>query len=296
MPRAHSKPASPARVPTGSIAVIGMGNWGSSLTHALAESKLALREVVVRKKPQRGSGLPLKSWTEAALDAELLWICTPDGAIASVCAEILRKRPALAGQIVLHSSGALPASLLRPAEAAGAKIASVHPVMSFPNRTQVSLAGLMYGVETGDAGAARRIRSVLRALGGKAFAIAPGSKSQYHAAGTLASPLLVSALVAATKTAGLAGLTAREASKMVGVLAQATLRNVLARGPASSFSGPFARGDAGTIRLHLRALEEHPVLAQVYRALAENAVCELPVRARKALEAELSPKRNSRRD
>jgi predicted short-subunit dehydrogenase-like oxidoreductase (DUF2520 family) len=294
MPHTRSMPTRAARVLTGSIAVIGMGNWGSSLAHALAESKLTLREVVVRKK--RSSELPLRTWAEAALDAGLLWICTPDDAIASVCAEILRRRPALAGQIVLHSSGALPASLLRPAEAAGARIASVHPVMSFPNRTRVSLDGLMYGVETGDADAARRIRSVLRALGGKAFSIAPGSKSRYHAAGTLASPLLVSALVAATKTAKLAGLTAQEASKMVGVLAQTTLRNVLERGPAKSFSGPFARGDAGTIRLHLRALEGHPVLAQVYRSLAEHAVCELPVRARKALEAELSPKRNSRRD
>ena len=59
--------------------------------------------------------------------------------------------------------------------------------------------------------------------------------------------------------------------------------NVFARGPQASFSGPFARGDAATITLHLEALAEHPILAGVYRSLARHAVCALPVKNRRAL-------------
>jgi len=69
----------------------------------------------------------------------------------------------------------------------------------------------------------------------------------------------------------------------VRALAEPTLRNVAARGVEGSFSGPFARGDAGTIHLHLQALRAHPILAGVYRALAAEALAALPVRNREAL-------------
>jgi predicted short-subunit dehydrogenase-like oxidoreductase (DUF2520 family) len=86
------------------------------------------------------------------------------------------------------------------------------------------------------------------------------------------------------ETAELAGLDAKTAKAWVRALAEATVKNVFARGPERSFSGPFARGDAETIGLHLRALAEHPILADVYRSLARNAIAALPVKNRRALE------------
>lgn len=151
----------------------------------------------------------------------------------------------------------------------------------------------MFGVETRDAAVRRELYALVRRMGGVPFAVKAESKALYHSAGTLASPLLVAAITAARDTAELAGLDKRAASKFVQSLVEATLANAFARGTQQSFSGPFARGDAETIRLHLRVLEKHPMVAGVYRALAQYAIEALPVKNRSSLEravAEGSPR------
>jgi predicted short-subunit dehydrogenase-like oxidoreductase (DUF2520 family) len=135
----------------------------------------------------------------------------------------------------------------------------------------------MFVVEAG-AGVDRKLNALVRKLGGKSVRISSENKVLYHAAATMASPLLVSALQAAVGTAGLAGLRRREAEAVVKVLAETSLRNFFSHGAGRSFSGPFARGDAETVELHLRALLEHPTLHRTYLALAWNAVESLPVR------------------
>jgi predicted short-subunit dehydrogenase-like oxidoreductase (DUF2520 family) len=260
------------------VAVIGAGNWGSSLIAGLRAADLGPREVIRRN-----------SWQRARLDARIIWLCVPDADIASVAEKLvararrLRGENALRGQIVLHSSGALSADVLEPARRLGAKIASVHPVMTFPTHRIVPLQGVMFGIEARGPSVRRGLSALVGSLGGVSFAVKPEAKALYHAAGVMASPLLVSALTAATETARLAGLDEKTAAKWVRSLAEATAANVFTHGPQASFSGPFARGDVATITLHLEALAEHPILAGVYRSLAHHAVCRLPVKNRRAL-------------
>jgi predicted short-subunit dehydrogenase-like oxidoreductase (DUF2520 family) len=264
-----------------SIAVIGAGNWGGSLVAALKRAGLGPREVVRR------------GWRGAKLDARVIWICVPDAAIAQVAEKIAARRGNLRGQIVIHSSGALKASVLEPVRAAGAKIAAVHPVMSFPTRRIVSLEGVMFGVEARDAAVRRELFALVRRLDGVPFALKAEKKALYHAAGIFASPLLVAELTAAIETARLAGLRDKTAQAWVKALAEVTVANVFARGAEKSFSGPFARGDAETIRLHLQALAEHPILADVYRSLARQAMETLPVKNRVALEKAVGKRRQN---
>ena len=270
-----------------SVAVFGAGNWGGSLVDALKRARLGPDEVAGR------------DWRRARLDARVIWICVPDAAIGEVATQIaersrrLRGENGLRGQIVVHSSGALQASVLEPVRRAGARIAAVHPVMSFPTRRVVLLKGVMFGVEAREAAVRRKLSTLARRLGGIPFAVKAETKALYHAAGIFASPLLVSTLVAAMETAELAGLDAKTATAWVRALAEATVTNVFARGPERSFSGPFARGDAATIHLHLQALEEHPILADVYRSLARYAIGALPLKNRKALENALARERTA---
>lgn len=261
-----------------SVAVIGAGNWGSSLIAALRAAGLGPDEVVGRS-----------GWQRARLDAHVIWLCVPDAAIAEAAektaarARRVRGEDALRGQIVVHSSGALCADVLGPARLAGAKIASMHPVMSFPTRRIVPLAGVMFGVEALAAAVRRELFTLARRLGGVPFAVKPEGKALYHTAGVMASPLLVSSVTAAMETAKLAGLDEKTSEAWVRTLAEATMANVFARGPQASFSGPFARGDAATITLHLEALKEHPILTEVYCALARHAIGTLPVKNRHSL-------------
>ncbi len=266
------------------IAVIGAGNWGSSLAAGVVAAGIPLVEVVVRSGRGRRTklgGVAAVSWETAKLDAEVLWVCVPDGEIAGVAEQIAGHRADLGGdlrgQVVVHSSGALTVDALEAARLAGAGVGGIAPVFSFPTRAAVDLRGVMFVVEPG-AGLDRKLAGLVRKLGGRPVRISSERKVLYHAAATMASPLLVSALQAAVTTAGLAGLRRRDAEAVVKVLAETSLRNFFSQGAERSFSGPFARGDAGTVELHLRALLEHPTLDRVYLALARNAVESLPVR------------------
>jgi predicted short-subunit dehydrogenase-like oxidoreductase (DUF2520 family) len=147
--------------------------------------------------------------------------------------------------------------------------------MSFPTRNQVPLQGVPFGIEA-DAATRRILNAIVRQIGGRPFAIHGSGKALYHVAGMLSSPLLVSHLVAAQQAAALAGLSPRQARRLIEPIARATLDNVFLRGAGKSFSGPIARADVETIRLHLQALEPHPMLAGVYRSLAHFALDALP--------------------
>ncbi len=263
------------------VSVIGPGNWGSSLIAALRRAEISVREVVAKKGRKNATAL-----RAALLDAQILWLCVPDSEIEGATEAIVERRQAqgkaLHGQLIVQSSGALTVAVLEAARKAGAAVASVHPAMSFPTRKVVDVRGVLFGVEARPE-IRKRLYGLVRKIGGWPFAVRSARKSLYHAAGTLASPLLVSELSAAIATARLAGLSAREAQQWVGMLAQATVRNVFERGMAKSFSGPFARGDIATIRLHLQALAGHPIVAEIYYSLALQAIETLPVKRRSDL-------------
>jgi predicted short-subunit dehydrogenase-like oxidoreductase (DUF2520 family) len=279
------------------IAVIGAGNWGSSLATGVVAAGIPLVEAVVRSvrgRQAKFGRVAAVSWETARLDAEVLWICVPDGAIAEVATRIAVRRGDLRGQTVVHSSGALTIAALDAARLAGAGVAGIAPVFSFPTRKAVPLEGVLFVLEAGPE-ELRKLTGLVRKLGGKPLRISSESKVLYHAAATMASPLLVSALQAAVTTAGLAGLSLREANAVVRVLAETSMRNFFSQGGERSFSGPFARGDARTVELHLRALLEHPTLYRTYLALARNAVESLPVRNRAELDRVLQSAGTKRR-
>lgn len=278
-----------------SVAVIGMGNWGTSLVAALNSAGIPPREVVIRKRPARGHpGASTTTLNQAVLDAQLIWLCVPDRMITEVSGKVvLRRRQqglGLKGQIIVHSSGVQSVAALAVAKSAGAGVGSIHPLMTFPARKPVSLDNVPFAVEAVPL-LSKPLFALVRALGGTPFRIPSQSKALYHAAATMASPLLLSAMVAAQQTAVLAGMSRNQAAKLLAPMAARTIANFLARGPSRSFSGPIARGDAETIELHLRALSKHPILADTYRALALNAVEYLPTNKKTEIRRKIAKRR-----
>jgi predicted short-subunit dehydrogenase-like oxidoreductase (DUF2520 family) len=159
------------------VAVIGLGNWGSSLAAALEATGLLVERVHAQR---RG--------TRAKLDAQVLWVCVPDAAIADTAEWIVAQRGDLSGQVLVHSSGALDQSVLAVAKRAGARTGSVHPMMSFPTRRVVALKGTHFGIEAGDAATRKQLFALSRRLGGRPFAIESGGKAMYHAGAMFGSP------------------------------------------------------------------------------------------------------------
>ena len=254
---------------TGAICVIGRGRWGASLLAAL-RSRGVPALVADPRKPRIGG------W----LEAEVFWLCVPDAEIASAARQVMaafeQAGTSMRRRVFLHSSGVHSSQVLDFARAAGSIVASVHPLMSFPTRKPVALAGIPFAIEA-DGALRRKLFRLVRLLGGEPFAIRAEGKVLYHAAAVMASPLLVSLAAAVEETARAAGLSARQAKALLEPIMTVTLANFFRQGGAQSFSGPFARGDAQTVSLHLAALRAHPELGQIYKTLALYALDRLPV-------------------
>jgi predicted short-subunit dehydrogenase-like oxidoreductase (DUF2520 family) len=213
--------------------------------------------------------------------ADVIWFCVPDSAIAQ-SAEDASAQLVWKGRVALHSSGVLTSDELGALRRRGARVASVHPLMTFVRGSRPRLAGVAFAIE-GDAAAMRVARKIVRDLGGRAFTIRKAEKAAYHTWGTFASPLMTALLAATQRVAGAAGVKGRSAALRMMPILQQTLANYGKVGAAAGFSGPIIRGDVETVRQHLRVLRSMPAARDVYVALARAALEYLPSRSRDEL-------------
>ena len=107
------------------------GELGKFAQSWLEKAGIPVREAVVRIS-RRSLGRVSVGPDAALYEAEVLWLCVPDGAISD-CRADRGAEAGFAGQVVLHSSGALSIEALETARRAGAEIGAIAPVMSFPS-------------------------------------------------------------------------------------------------------------------------------------------------------------------
>jgi predicted short-subunit dehydrogenase-like oxidoreductase (DUF2520 family) len=209
------------------------------------------------------------------ISADMVWLCVPDREIAG-CARDLAGHISWQGKVALHSSGALSSEELAMLRRQGAKVASAHPLMT------PSLSGVGFAVE-GDAAAVRVVQRIIVAMGGKVFPIRKQDKAMYHAWGTFVSPLLTALLAMSERVAEAAGVDREQARQRMLPIVRQTVENYASRGAARGFSGPIVRGDAATVKQHLKVLRDVPGAGEVYQALARAALRTLPAKNRKQL-------------
>lgn len=265
------------------ITIVGAGNLGHALAASLSAAGYTLDQIVARGTAgslRRARGLAVKvgaaavAVSKAKISADVVWFCVPDGAITKAAASLERSTD-WNSKVALHSSGALASDELFLLKRRGAQVASAHPLMTFVRESQSSLAGVPFAIE-GDAHAVEKARRIVKSLGGDAFSIRPKNKAAYHAWGMFTSPLLISLFATSEHVAAQAGLKKSTARKrMLPILTQ-TLKNYQKLGAADALSGPLVRGDADTIRCHLRTLRGAD--RAVYIALIRAGLVYLPAK------------------
>jgi predicted short-subunit dehydrogenase-like oxidoreductase (DUF2520 family) len=286
LPGMAERPAAKPR-----IAIVGAGNLAGALAASLHGAGYAIDQLITRDQPTslrraqrlaREVGSSAVVFSRAQIQAEMVWFCIPDSAIAEA-AETLAEAADWKGKVALHSSGVLTSDALAALRRRGAVAASVHPLMTFVRGSRPSLAGVPFAIE-GDARAVRAARAILLALRGEPFSIRKEKKEAYHAWGMFLSPLLTALLAATEHVAGAAGITPKAARKKMLPILHQTLANYARLGAAEGFSGPLARGDVATVQKHLNALRSIPAAREVYVALARSALRDLPAKNRAGLE------------
>jgi predicted short-subunit dehydrogenase-like oxidoreductase (DUF2520 family) len=288
------------------IAIVGAGRLGTALVRELARANYKISEVISPDKAAskirarhlaRVIGARAATVKTAEFDADVIWICVPDGEISGVAHEMtavipsgIQKRSTKKpwqGKVVFHSSGALTSDELDALRKLGAPVASIHPLMTFVFGSVPSIQKVPFAIE-GDPPAMRAAKRIVGHLGADAFTMLKENKAAYHAWGTFLSPLLLAFLVTAEKVARQAGISSADARKRMLPIIGQTLSNYAALSPAQAFSGPIVRGDTETVKKHLQVLNKIPGASDVYVAIAKSATLHLPVRNRRELERLLS--------
>jgi len=258
------------------VGLIGPGRTGQALVRLLPTSKYEIGPVLSRTYTSARRavrlmrlGSPTERFDDFR-DCRVVLITVPDDAISAVATQLAEATFPFRGKVVFHTSGAFDSSLLRPVRERGAAVASLHPLQSFGRHVH-SVGGVHFAVE-GDERALRLAQTLVTDWHGKVLRLKPGQKVLYHVAATFASPLFTPLLQAAVTLMNYAGVGPKAAIQALKPLLLTTLENFVHSGH-QSWTGPLARGDSGTIKKHLAALQAtDPVLARYYRWSALSAV------------------------
>jgi predicted short-subunit dehydrogenase-like oxidoreductase (DUF2520 family) len=257
------------------LGFIGAGRVGTALGAAFARAGWSVTAVASRDEGRRARFQQLvpgaRAFTEAQAvtdDAELIFLTVPDDAIADLAGRLLL----YSGQALVHTSGALPSSILAPAMAAGTSIGSFHPLVAFADLDQAlaDMDGATVALE-GDDTLLPLLAELAEAIGGRPVRLPAGGKPAYHAAAMLAAGGLIGLLDAIAEVGRGAGLDEQSALGVYLPLARQALANAERLGIDAALTGPFLRGDAGTIAGHLEVLRAGaPGALPLYLAVARR--------------------------
>ncbi len=258
------------------IGFIGAGRVGGALASSLREAGYRVVAVASRSPESAhalASRLPGCAATTPQRVADLcdvVFITTPDAAIAEVCDALAWRR----GMAAVHTSGAESSAILAAAGRQGAATGSLHPLQTFADQTQArtNLPGSTFAVEA--AGWLREaLLEMVSDLEGTAIEMRAEDKALYHASAVLASNYAVTLMKMATDLWLRFGSDRAAATRALLPLLKGAVDNIEALGLPMGLTGPIARGDVGTVEKHLEALSEAtPELLAAYAEMGRQTI------------------------
>lgn len=261
------------------IAIIGPGRMGLALGGALMQAGEVDTLTYYGRSPEPPPH-PLFENEDVAysmgygpLDDEttILILAVPDDALHDVANQVAQLGPAPAPCVAFHLSGALLTDVLTPLHTAGFTVGSLHPLQTVadPWSGAERLRGCAYAI-AGSPGALTVARGFVAALGGRPLVIPPTLRPLYHAAAVFASNYVLAAAAAVARTLAEAGITEEDAVAAALPLMRGTMDNLEQLGLGAALTGPVARGDVDTVRLHLSRLSSRE--RRLYSALGLETV------------------------
>jgi predicted short-subunit dehydrogenase-like oxidoreductase (DUF2520 family) len=258
------------------VGVVGAGRVGAVLGSALraaGHAVVAVSAVSAASRERADAmlpGVPVVEVPDVLERAELVLLTVPDDALADLVAGLAATGAWQPGQLVVHTSGRFGWRVLGPAVQAGAIPLALHPAMTFTGTSLdlVRLTDCCFGVT-----APNPVLPIAQALvvemGAEPVVVDEDLRPLYHAALAHGANHLVTLVAQSLELLRLAGV--EDPGRLLGPLLSAALDNALRRGD-DALTGPVARGDAGTVAVHVEALTAAgagEVLA-TYRSLART--------------------------
>ncbi|MCD6452783.1 MAG: DUF2520 domain-containing protein [Dehalococcoidales bacterium] len=259
------------------LGFIGTGTVGSALAIKLSSKGYPVVAVSSRRGlsaenlAQKITGCrSVRSNQEVADTAELVFITTPDDAIAPVVSQVKWHR----GQSVVHCSGADSTEILEPARELEASVGAFHPLQTLANTQQAieNIPGSTFALEAEEP-LLGKLKEIAVAMGGHWIKLGAADRVAYHAAAVIASNYTVTLVKLATDLWQTFNIPIPQAIQALLPLLQGTIHNIDTIGIPQCLTGPVARGDIGTINKHIYALQKRaPQLMTTYKELGLQTI------------------------
>jgi predicted short-subunit dehydrogenase-like oxidoreductase (DUF2520 family) len=259
------------------LGFIGAGTVGTALAIRLSGKGYPVVAVSSRSRSSAESlsqeigGCQISDSKQHVADAaDTVFITTPDDAIASIVTDVKWHST----QSVVHCSGADSAAILEPAKRLDASVGVFHPLQTFANVTQAidNIPGSTFSVEA-KSPLLNTLKDMATALNGQWVELKADDKVLYHAAAVIACNYLVTLVKLATDLWQTFDVQRTEAVRALLPLLRGTINNIDAVGIPQCLTGPIARGDTGTIKKHLDALQKSaPAILTTYRELGLQTI------------------------
>jgi predicted short-subunit dehydrogenase-like oxidoreductase (DUF2520 family) len=248
------------------VGIVGPGRMGLALGGALSQAGAVEHLVFFGRSPEPpphplfdGSGAVSYRTGYGPMPQELrlLVLAVPDDALHEVANDVARAAQAPRGAVALHLSGALSTDVLAPLHGAGFAVGSLHPLQTVadPWSGAERLRGCAYAL-AGEPAALMAARGIVTALDGRPLVIPPNLRPLYHAAAVFASNYVLAAVAVVARALSEAGVPDEDAVAAALPLMRGTMDNLEQLGLGPALTGPVARGDVDTVRLHLSRLSE----------------------------------------
>jgi len=259
------------------LGFIGAGTVGTALSVRLSNRGYPVVAVSSRSQTSAKSlaqavgGCQVFDNNQGVADAaELVFISTPDDAIASVASEINWHT----GKSVVHCSGALSTEILEPAKKLGAQVGAFHPLQTFASVSQATdnMPSSTFAIEAEEP-LLNTLKDMATALDGQWVELKANDKVAYHASAVIACNYLVTLVKLATDLWQTFNIPPHQATQALLPLLRGAINNIDTVGIPQCLTGPIARGDTGTIKKHLNALQKvAPALVSTYRELGLQTI------------------------
>ncbi|WP_309647529.1 DUF2520 domain-containing protein [Nocardioides sp.] len=275
------------------IGVVGAGRVGAVLA---ARLRSAGHEIAAAAGESDASanriadllpGVPTEKPSAVARKADVLLLTVPDDMLGNVVSMLSASGAIHEGQHVVHTSGRHGLDVLAPAQEVGARIAAMHPAMTFTGTALDldRLDGCVFGHTAPDDERAF-VADLVADLGGSPMWVPESSRTLYHAGLAHGANHLVTLVTEAMEMLTAAG--ADDPAGTLRPLLTAALDNALEHGDAA-LTGPIVRGDVNTVAAHLeeiaaKAPQTMPSYVALGRATLGRAVTDgrlVPIRALK---------------
>lgn len=259
------------------IGIIGAGKVGTAIASVLKAKGFDISGISSRRQESLdtarayvGEGVIYTLNVRDVVEgSDVVAVTTQDREIPNVARDIARQCADLSGKIFFHTSGAHTASELKPLDAKGAILGSLHPLQTFPDiDSGIAVFPSTYIFIEGDEAAISSLERIALSLGSHSARIESSHKVLYHLAAVFVCNLLCALLYESERVMDRIGIDLVPFYPII----EATLRNIETKGPLRSLTGPVVRGDAGTIASHLSAIKDMPLATGIYRELSRVAL------------------------